>query len=78
MPSCVLLSHSETRDSHVIRDIINHKGYEPRVRRQRNDQRSENEQVQAPWCRLNYRRARMERRKKERKKKETSVSSTYS
>lgn len=43
MPSCVLLSYSETRDSHVLRDIIDHKSHEPRVRRKRNDQRSENE-----------------------------------
>ena len=77
MPSCVLLPHRETRDSHILRDIIDHESDEPHVRRQRNHQRRQNEQVQAPRCRLNYRWARMETRKEEKKRTQASTPHTF-
>lgn len=57
VPTCVLLSYRKARDSKVLGDIVYHERHESCVGRQRNHQCGQNEQVQAPRSRLNYRRA---------------------
>ena len=60
MPPFILLSYRETGDPEILRHIVDHKSDEPRVGRERNNQRGQDENAQAPRARLNYRRARME------------------
>jgi len=58
--SFVLLSYRKTRNPEILRDVLYHESHEPRVGRERDNQRGQDEEVQAPRCRLNYRRTRME------------------
>lgn len=63
MPSLILLSYREACDSEVLGDIVYHQNDEPQVGHERNDKRGQNKQIQAPWGRLNYWRAGMERKR---------------
>ena len=57
MPFSISLSHREARDSQMLRDVVDHQRHKPRVGHKRNHQRGQNEQVQPPRRRLNYRRS---------------------